>query len=83
MDDFQRFHQKAFILLMIGFLLILLGCAAAEAAGLWWIAMLLLPGGCFGMRIAYNIQFRRFNDRHGKNAWRDPWDVPPRPGDRH
>ena len=66
MDDFQKFHKKAFVLLLSAFLLILLGCAAAEAAGLWWVALLLLPGGCFGMRIAYNIQFRRFNNRRDK-----------------
>ena len=63
MDDFQKFHKKAFVWLLSSFILILLVCGAAVAAGQWWIALLLLPGGGFGMRIVYRIQCRRYNDR--------------------
>lgn len=63
MDGFQKFHKKAFILLLISLILILTGCGAAVAAGQSWIVLFLLPGGGFGMRAVYHIQSRRYNDR--------------------
>ena len=63
MDDFQRFHKKALFWSLGGLVLIAPGCIAAGAAGLWQLVLILLPGGCFGIRIAYHIQYRRFNDR--------------------
>ena len=66
MDDFQKFHQKAFILLLISLILILMGCGAAVAAGQSWIVLLLFPGGGFGMRAVYHIQSRRYNDRRDR-----------------
>ena len=63
MDDLQKFHKKAFILLLISLILILMGCGAAVAAGQSWIALLLLPGGGFGMRAVYYIQCRRYDNR--------------------
>ena len=47
MNDFQRFHKKALILLSGSFIVLLLGCGAAVAAGQSWLALLLLPGGGF------------------------------------
>ena len=71
MDDFQKFHKKAFILLAVSFVVLLLACVAAAAAGQSWVALILLPGGGFVMRAVYHIQCRRYDDR------RDPshrWD---------
>ena len=69
MDDFQRFHRKAAVLALGGLILILLGSWAAAAAGLWWAALLLPPVGGYGMRIVYNIQFRRFRRRQHENMY--------------
>ena len=66
MDDFQRFHRKAFIWLAVSFVVLLLACVAAAAAGQSWVALILLPGGGFGMRAVYHIQSRRYNDRRDR-----------------
>ena len=70
MNDFQRFHKKALILLSGSFIVLLLGCGAAVAAGQSWLALLLLPGGGFGMRAVYRIQCRRYDDRQNPSRSR-------------
>ena len=71
MDDFQRFHKKALILLSGSFIVLLLGCGAAVAAGQSWLALFLFPAGGFGMRTVYRIQCRRYDDRRDPSRRRD------------
>ena len=71
MDDFQRFHRKAFIWLAVSFVVLLLVCVAAAAAGQWWITLVLLPAGGFGMKTVYRVQCRRYDDRRDLSRHRD------------